>query len=214
MGNPLWTDTPVKTLPCLQMIKMYIWPSVNIYMQKLLGDFLPPATKLGQGNIFRSVCQEFCPQGGGVWADPPPSRYPREQCMLGDTGNKRAVRILLECRLVRSNILWFYIWWFRETPDSFLAMTGTIPVEWKNVHRPWMGDWQPECSSDTVLAASILVNSGICTDWLSRKNFPHKNEKHLVREIRLLCVPPSPNLPMQSVKSQCWQIQYFSRWEH
>ena len=21
---------------------------------------------LGQGNIFRSVCQEFCPQGGGV----------------------------------------------------------------------------------------------------------------------------------------------------
>ena len=25
---------------------------------------LPPATKLGQGNIFRSVCQEFCSQGG------------------------------------------------------------------------------------------------------------------------------------------------------
>ena len=24
---------------------------------------LPPATKLGQGNIFRSVCQEFCPRG-------------------------------------------------------------------------------------------------------------------------------------------------------
>ena len=22
---------------------------------------------LGQGNIFRSVCQEFCPQGGHVW---------------------------------------------------------------------------------------------------------------------------------------------------
>ena len=27
---------------------------------------LPPATKLGQGNIFRSVCQEFCSQGGGL----------------------------------------------------------------------------------------------------------------------------------------------------
>ena len=27
--------------------------------------YLPPATKLGQGNIFRSVCQEFCSQGGG-----------------------------------------------------------------------------------------------------------------------------------------------------
>ena len=28
--------------------------------------FLPPATKLGQGNIFRSMCQEFCPRGGGA----------------------------------------------------------------------------------------------------------------------------------------------------
>ena len=29
---------------------------------------LPAATKLGQGNIFTSVCQEFCPQGGRVSA--------------------------------------------------------------------------------------------------------------------------------------------------
>ena len=29
--------------------------------------FLPPATKLGQGNIFRSVCQQFCPGGGHAW---------------------------------------------------------------------------------------------------------------------------------------------------
>ena len=81
---------------------------------------------LGQGNIFRSACQEFCPQGGGTlagtppgpgtppWAGPPPQTMytppdqvhtpqdqvpPRVQCMLGDTG-KRAVRILLECILV------------------------------------------------------------------------------------------------------------------
>ena len=27
---------------------------------------LPPATKLGQGNVFTSVCQEFCPQGGSL----------------------------------------------------------------------------------------------------------------------------------------------------
>ena len=33
----------------------------NIYMGKLL----PPTTKLGQGNIFRSMCQEFCSWGGG-----------------------------------------------------------------------------------------------------------------------------------------------------
>ena len=37
--------------------------------------FLPAATKLGQGNIFTSVCQEFCPQGGGCLP----------QCMLGYT---------------------------------------------------------------------------------------------------------------------------------
>ena len=38
--------------------------------------FLPSASKLRQGNIFRSVCQEFCPHGGGVclsacWDTPP-----------------------------------------------------------------------------------------------------------------------------------------------
>ena len=85
---------------------------------------------LGQGNIFSSVCQEFCPQKAGVpgqvhplgrytpqagktpWAGTPPwtgtpnppwqvhpPTHP-EQCMLGDTGNKQAVRILLECMLV------------------------------------------------------------------------------------------------------------------
>ena len=135
---------------------------------------------LGQGNIFRSVCQEFCPWGEYLgrytprdqvqpspWdqvhppeqVNPPDTRYtpwdqvhpprpgtpprtrytpqdqvhpldqvhppdqvhpqdqvhplgpgtspqagtsPQVQCMLGDTGNKRAVRILLECILVET----------------------------------------------------------------------------------------------------------------
>ena len=130
---------------------------------------------LGQGNIFRSVCQEFCSQGGVPGRVPPGTRYtpwdqvhpprtrytpqdqvhpqdqahplgpgtpprtryppaslgpgttpdqvhprpctpprpgtppgpgtPPEQCMLGDTGNKRAVHILLECILVVSVLL-------------------------------------------------------------------------------------------------------------
>ena len=78
---------------------------------------------LGQGNIFRSMCQEGTPGAGtapGPWTrytpqagtpreqvNPqdqvhhPGTRYtPRVQCMLGDTGNKRVVRILLECILV------------------------------------------------------------------------------------------------------------------
>ena len=33
-------------------------------------------------------------------ADTPREQTPQEQCMLGDTGNKRAVSILLECILV------------------------------------------------------------------------------------------------------------------
>ena len=36
------------------MFKLYI----------ILHILLPPARKLGQGNIFRRVCQEFCSQGG------------------------------------------------------------------------------------------------------------------------------------------------------
>ena len=37
------------------------WFTLNV------DNLLPPATKLGQGNIFRSVCQEFCPWGGHAW---------------------------------------------------------------------------------------------------------------------------------------------------
>ena len=47
-----------------------------------LSIYLPAATKLGQGNIFTSVCQEFCPRGGGegvclsaCW-DTPPDQAP------------------------------------------------------------------------------------------------------------------------------------------
>ena len=41
---------------------------------------LPSATKLRQGNILRSICQEFCPRGRGVclsecW-DTPPGQTP------------------------------------------------------------------------------------------------------------------------------------------
>ena len=52
-------------------------------------QYLPAATKLGQGNIFTSVCQEFCPRGEGVclsacWdtpprADTPGSRHPPQE---------------------------------------------------------------------------------------------------------------------------------------
>ena len=47
-----------------------------------------------KGYVFTRVCSVH--RGGGEYL----GRYPPEQCMLGDTGNKRAVRILLECILV------------------------------------------------------------------------------------------------------------------
>ena len=86
--------------------------------------FLPPANEVCEGYVFTPVCQSFCSQGevsSSMHAEihiPPGSRHPPEvdppkadpseadtpppsaQCMLGDTGTKRAVRILLECILV------------------------------------------------------------------------------------------------------------------
>ena len=84
---------------------------------------------LGQGNIFRSVCQEFCPRGGGMlgyhthrdqvppmgpgtpWTrhspgpgTPPPGPGTLRQSMLGDTVNEWVVRMRLECNLVANFI--------------------------------------------------------------------------------------------------------------
>ena len=71
-----------------------VWDSLEIFSRhssfslRCVSVLLPAATKLGQGNIFTSVCQEFCPRGGGVclsacWdtppppgADPPGTRHP------------------------------------------------------------------------------------------------------------------------------------------
>ena len=39
---------------------------VNIFLFHSNRELLPPATKLVQGNIFRSVCQDFC-LGGRAW---------------------------------------------------------------------------------------------------------------------------------------------------
>ena len=69
-----------------------------------------PQTKLRKGNVFTSVCQEFCPQKGEevytLRADSPPhppgqtpslDRHPPPQ---GRRLLQRTVRILLECILV------------------------------------------------------------------------------------------------------------------
>ena len=85
--------------------------------------YLPPANAVWSKVIFSEACVKNSVHKGGSasvharipppGADPLPgpgtplaadtpsrSRHPPEQCMLGDTVNERAVRILLECNLV------------------------------------------------------------------------------------------------------------------
>ena len=60
-----------------------------------------PQTKLRESNAFTCVCQSFCPPGGGcVLTLPIP--------ILRYAVYKQAVRILLECFLVKQETLFFY----------------------------------------------------------------------------------------------------------
>ena len=81
--------------------------AVHILLECILifGMFLPPAMKLGQGDIFSSMCQEFCPNGGEVPGQVPPlGRYtPSPWAGTPPMVNERVVRILLECILVFFN---------------------------------------------------------------------------------------------------------------
>ena len=72
------------------------------------GHIITAANEVCEGYVFTRVCHSV--HGGGsapVHAgmhNPRPwdlrQAPPPEQCMLGDTGNKRAVRIPVECILV------------------------------------------------------------------------------------------------------------------
>ena len=54
---------------------------------------------------------------------PPGSRHPHEQCMLGDTVNKRAVCILLECNLViQKNLTFGVASWILEDGVSLYLL--------------------------------------------------------------------------------------------
>ena len=53
-----------------------------------------------QGGVCPIACWDTHPPGTRG-RSPPRAGTPPAQCMLGDTGNKRAIRILLECNLVQ-----------------------------------------------------------------------------------------------------------------
>ena len=60
---------------------------------------LPPATKLGQGNIFRSVCQEFCSHPGAVHA----GRYEQQAGGTHPTGMHTCWKIRMMANASTSN---------------------------------------------------------------------------------------------------------------
>ena len=91
------------------MLKKYIYPWMQcVGILYLITFHSGTYFYRPQGNIFSSVCQEFCSEGESTTAPPytpqqgrPPWQGdPLPQCILGDTGNQQAVRILLECIFV------------------------------------------------------------------------------------------------------------------
>ena len=109
-------------LPCCHWINLHSFNCFSPFMQ----EYLPPATKLGGKVMFLHVSVILFTGGGCLPQsmlgctprrtpprETPPGRPPQEdtrnppleQCMLGDTGNKRAVYILLECILVKVDFL-------------------------------------------------------------------------------------------------------------
>ena len=133
---------------------------MRLQIDHLIGQkslHLQPATKLGQGYVFTRFCDSVHWGSASVHAGIPPtreqtpwgadttpgSRHPRadnllEQCMLGDTGNKRAVCILLECNLV----LKFFSLWDRANKRKFWIVSqkerNVHKIGSKSVNRPWV----------------------------------------------------------------------------
>ena len=106
---------------------------------------------LGQGNIFSSVSRILFTVGGSASVHagipPPPPRdqappradtpqdqapLPPVQCMLGDTVNKQAVCILLECNLVYHICwqipFWLKLIWITDVTELVRSKFNFIPI--------------------------------------------------------------------------------------
>ena len=97
---------------------------------------------LGQGNIFRSVCQEFCPRGGGgsaargrVGACSRVGGSAAGGCLIQGDGAPpwqlllRAVRILLECILITHTLETKrdYVW-----EDDYFKINIFVQIDFYN----------------------------------------------------------------------------------
>ena len=105
----------VKELECQQITESVQLKKMERYVRIITAR----KRSLGQGNIFTPVChsvhggglpqcmpgnhppdQAHPPGSGPPDQAPPPPQTRHPQSMLGDTVNARAVRILLECKLI------------------------------------------------------------------------------------------------------------------
>ena len=126
-----------------------------------------PQTKLRKGNVFTSVCQEFCPQVG-VSARHPPGRLGRHPPTLppgrhapGQSPHpkrrrplQRMVRILLECILVSC---YFYELLFLHL-SGFLIETVFCRVTYQTLHPIETPDTFLEC-----VAYYFIQSVSLCT---------------------------------------------------
>ena len=96
----------------------------NFEIVPLLGPFLPPATKSGQGNIFTSVCQEFCPWGSGahVWQG---SAW-RGACIAGGMCGRHAPRQIIRDKSMSGQ----YASYWNTFLSSFSSSFGKNLAEW------------------------------------------------------------------------------------
>ena len=82
LNNSLKNDRNFKVCKIFFILRQLAVNLIHgLFPKEKHNDLLPAATKLGQGNIFTSVCQEFCPQVGGrvsasVHAGIPPRSRP------------------------------------------------------------------------------------------------------------------------------------------
>ena len=113
----------------------------------MLGYTPSPGSEVGTGS---SPWTRQTPPPGPGNHPPPGSRTPPRQCMLGDTGNNRAGRILLECNLLSVSYLLHPLqirWWMSTVPlnlasaDSKGALFGK---KWQILDwRPQLWGWRP-----------------------------------------------------------------------
>ena len=122
----------IKSMWTITSVNAYARCGYTLKRQTLL----PPATKLGQGNIFRSVCQEFCSWEGACiavgcawWG----GMHGRRTCMVG--------ACMAGACMAGGHVWWGHAWWG--------VMHGR-GCAWQGACMAGGHVWQGGCVADTT----------------------------------------------------------------